>query len=201
MAAAAGAAAAGAAAVAAPDPLEGVRNVLRVCGFNDVIRPRFIDAHRITAFGDFEFMPCDEAKDIFKMYNLNQRQQNHRLGYLEQAKFTAFLWWYHDLKRRKEVPRAADFTPAALTAASEDMKSEAQLVKADKVNTKVPKLDVDMGWFDWCKGMSTYLATKIGMQRFGCHYVIRRNKPAGWTIADAVNEEERRVYGMSLQGR
>ena len=39
------------------------------------------------------------------------------------------------------------------------------------------------------------------MQRSGVHYVIRRNKPATWALANAVNDEERRVYGLPLQGR
>ena len=145
---------------AAPDPLIEVRNVLTVCGFNPTIRQRFIDTHRITAFGDFEFLGDADAKNIVKMYNDQQRQQAHKLGFLKQVKFKAFLWWYHNLTRRQETPAAADFTADALKEATKDMKSEAELAKANKVETKVPKLDVDMGWFDWCKQFYAYLATR-----------------------------------------
>ena len=139
---------AAAAAAAVPDPLYGVRDVLQVCGFSAAIRTRFIDANGITSIADFGFMQADETKDIVKMYNQSQSRQQHRLGYIDQAKFTAFLWWYHDLKRHQETPLAADFTAATLEQASKDKRSEAELEKADKVDVKVPKLDVDMGWFD-----------------------------------------------------
>ena len=70
---------------------------MRVCGFPDNVRDRFIAVHRIGAIGDFEYISTYNAKLVVKMYNERQRQQDHKLGFLEQVKFQACLWWYHYL--------------------------------------------------------------------------------------------------------
>ena len=150
MAAAPGAAgAAAAAAVAPPNPLIKVRAVLDVCGFKQAVRDRFITAHGISELRDFDFIPFDQARDAIKMYNDGQTRQGVRMGYLDQMKFKAFLWWYHDQRRMQRVPRAAQFDDDAMRDALQGMQAEAELARADKVEVKVPKLDTEVGWFDW----------------------------------------------------
>ena len=46
---------------------------MRVCGFPDPVRNRFIAVHRITAIGDFEYFTTGDAKSVIKMYNERQR--------------------------------------------------------------------------------------------------------------------------------
>ena len=148
MAAPAGGGAGGAALPIPPDPLIAVRAVLDVCRFGQGIRDRFIATHRIATLSDFDFMSFESAKDAVKVYNKNQTRGNLRMGFLEQMRFRAFLWWYHEKGKMQETPVAAEFTDQAMREAMRSIDATTELNKANKVDLKCPKLDTKVGWFD-----------------------------------------------------
>ena len=91
-----------AAAAAPADPLDAVRDVLAVIGFNQASANRFILAHDLSDMDDFEFMPYDDVEQMVKIYNDRQtgNNTNRKIGYSVQRKLQGSLFWYQDRQRR-----------------------------------------------------------------------------------------------------
>ena len=193
------AAAVPAAAAAAPGPLADVRICLGICGLGANV-DRFITCHALTSMDDFEFMEPDDVGDITKMYNDRHRNAAQKIGFPVQKKISGFLYWYHDKIRRQEAIVAADFNVAAMKQAIKDCAADSSEKDTDVVDIEVGKIEVEMGWWDWKEKLTSKLESRKGVNGTPLAYVIRQDKPAGWTVAQATSPIEKLMYQVPLTG-
>ena len=83
-----------AAAAVPADPLNAVRDVLSVVGFNPASANRFILAHDLSVMDNSEFMPYYDVEQTLKIYNDCQtgNNTNQKIGYPVQRKLQGFLY-------------------------------------------------------------------------------------------------------------
>ena len=188
-----------AAAAAAPGLLVDVRLYLGICGLGANTN-RFIACHVITSMDDFEFMEPDDVGDITKIYNEQHRNIAQKIGFPIQKKISGFLYWYHGKVRRQEPIVAADFTMAAMKQAIKDCVAGSNDKDTDAIEIEVGKVEVEMGWWDWKEKLTSKLESRKGANGTPLAYVIRQDKPVGWTVAMATSPIEKLMYQVPLTG-
>ena len=189
-------------AAAAPlDPLNEVRACLQMVGFG-ANGNRFITVHNITSMDDFEDMSPEEVEQIIKMYNDCQVGQAvaRKVGFLVQKKLKGLLYWYHDKLRRQQPIVAADFDASALRGALNDMKVENASKDAEDVEITVGQIETGMDWWKWKARFIASLENKRDGEGIPLARVIREQKPAGWTVAQATSKIERLIYQATMAG-
>ena len=186
-------------AAEAPEPMTEVRSVLDTCGLG-TNRNRFITCHDITSLTDFEIWEPDDAKTVIKMYNDRYGTGNQFLGFTTQVKIQGLLFWIKDETRRQRTPLAANFTAAVLVQSIKNFKVEKESKDADTAKVEVGKVQTDLGWFDWSESFESLCDSTQGVNGVPTSYVIRRDKPAGWTPDQALTESEKLKYQVPLTG-
>ena len=175
-----------------------VNLVLGVCGLG-ANAGRFITSQGITDMDSFAIFRPKDAKDLIKNHNGRYTRADQKLGFAVEKRIRGFLHWYQDKLRRQEPVVAADWTVAAMAIAvrAVDIEDEAG---DDDIDIEVGKINTDMGWYKYKEKLWAKLKAKRGISGVPLEYIVAPVKPAGWTIAMAIDDHERLIYSASLAG-
>ena len=180
------------------DPLDDIRDVLTVCGLAANV-DRFIACHGITITGmdDFEMIEHTETESVVKMHNERYRNAAQKIGFPGQKKLKGFIFWYHDRLRRQEPIVAAEFTDVRMKKAVKECAAEKSKRDADPVEIVVGKIETELEWWNWKDRFYSRLDNINGALDAPIAHICRPTMPAGWTIAQATSETERRIHSIS----
>ena len=197
---AAGAAAAAGDEESSVDPIDDVLTVLEALGLNPQQVNGMCTVHGFTSMEDFEFIKYEEASSIIKMYNDAYRQVGQKIGFPVQKKLQGFLWWFHDRRKRGLDIDVADLDTATLKTAIEECTAAKSSKEADSISFEPQQIKTGLGWYDWKDAFEAGMEVCKGVDNDPLFRVIRPEKPATWTVADAKSDIERLVYELPLTG-
>lgn len=168
--------------------------MLATIGLTQGQTTRFIGLHGITGFDSFGMIPPDQCVSLIKSHN-GIAAVAHKLGFLQQQGLQGFLYWYKCQKDRGQTIRAADFTNVVMQTSLEEYNSLKAVHASASTDIKLDPIESGLKWTPWKNKAMNILNNAPGCSNvYTLGAVIRPDKPTGWTIADAVDDAERRQY-------